>query len=106
MTDLIRETLTAVLGFCIPEEITVDGIVSRYYKEEDDDGDYIEYYGYSSNEEHDWEINIWLSGCDANIRASIDCDEIDCISVNINNEPYLDGPIDELCKEIEKELVG
>ena len=105
MTNLIRETLTAVLGFCIPEEITVDGITSGYYKEEDNDGDYIEYFGYDSKEEHTWDINIWLSGCDANIRASIDGDEIDSITVNINNEPYLDGPIDRLCREIEDGLI-
>lgn len=105
MTDLIRETLTAVLGFCIPEEITVDGITSGYNKEEDDDGDYIEYFGYDSKEEHTWDINIWLLGCNANIRASIDGDEIDSMTVNIDSEPYLDGPINELCKEIEKKLI-
>ena len=104
MTSLIRETLTAVLGFCVPETVTVDGITTGYYKEKDDDGDYIEYCEYTHDEEHTWDINIWLSGCEANIRASIDGDEIRTIIVNIDSEPYLDGPIEELCKEIEMRL--
>lgn len=102
--SLIRETLTAVLGFMIPEEITVDGVTSKPDKCDDDDGDYIEYYGYTQDDEHSWDINIWLSGCEANIRASIDGDEVRTIVVNIDSEPYLDGPIEELCKEIEMRL--
>lgn len=102
--NLIRETLTTVLGFMIPEEITVDGVTAEADKYDDDDGDYIEYSEYTHDEEHTWDINIFMSGCEANIRASIDGDEIRTIAVDVNSEPYLDGPIEELCKEIEMRL--
>ena len=102
--NLVRETLTTVLGFYVPEEIKIDGNPGIFYKEEDHDGDYIEYSGWDSREEHTWDINIWLSGSDANIRASIDGDEIDSATVDITKEQYLDDAIVELCKEIEEEL--
>lgn len=102
--NLRREALTTVLCFYVPEEVRVDGTPGFFYKEEDPDGDYIEYSGWDDEEEHMWDINIWLSGCDANIRACIDGDELDSVTVDISKEQYLDEVIMELCKEIEKEL--
>ena len=100
--NLIRETLTTVIGFCIPECITIGAETSDYHK--DDDDNRIEYYGYDAVGTY-WEIGIILSGCEAIITASVDCTDIKEISVNLDTNPYLDGPIMELITEIEKELM-
>lgn len=102
--DMTTFTLTTLVRLRMPEEIEVAGIKAVGECCEDGDGDYVEYIGFDPDYTHEWDINIWMSGQDANIRASIDGDEIDTAVVDITQGDDLTAVIAELCKEIEKEL--
>ena len=100
--NMTRESISTKITLELPESVTISGIEVFAERCEDDDGDYIEYVGMVNDTE--WDINIWLSGFDANVRASIDCDELDIICVDLTKTVDLTDAILEIAKEIEEEI--
>lgn len=98
--DMTTIGLTTMILLRMPEEITVNGQKAKAVKDEDCDGDWIDYYGPGG----DWEICIWMNGTDASVRASVFGDEIDTAVVDITQDDDLTAVIAELCGEIEEEL--
>lgn len=100
MMDMTTIALTTYVRLKLPEEITVNGQKAKAVKDEDCDGDWIDYFG----PDGDWEICIWMCGQDANIRASIDGDELDTIIIDTHLEDDLTDAIMELCQGLEEEM--
>ena len=98
--DMTTIGLTTLILLRMPEEITVNGQKAKAERDEDCDGDWIDYWGPSS----DWNICIWMNGTDASVRASVFGDEIDTAVIDIRQDNDLTAVIAELCGEIEEEL--
>lgn len=98
--DMTKVCLTTMVILRMPEEITVNGQKAKAMKDEDSDGDWVDYWGPGG----DWEICIWMNGTDANVRASVFGDDIDTAVVDITQDDDLTAVITELCEEMETEL--
>ena len=101
--------LRTTVHITVPDEVTIDDITASAEQYDDQNGDYIEYNGYSKNDKDYAYWSIYIQPDEDQyifMRAMLDGDEVDSTTINPHDirEPSINEIIDEFSAEIMTEI--